>query len=218
MRALRAGLGTALLMAACGDPAVDGAYEGQAQYELNGLVCATGTMDHAATAMGIAWTTLAPDATRVATTSGESAAIDASALSATFELPLFDAPPAGVTSAIRTSEGLFDVAIGIPVMFADLDGDGVLAQGTEPVLGVSRGDLVLYSTPALHGDGSEVALSVDGLPRGWSFGRVVCDDAQRLAALTVQAPGTRYDVWLLGGVSAGNMLETAAPKTCLLPF
>lgn len=218
MRVLGAGLGTALLLAACGDPAVDGAYEGQAQYELNGLVCATGTMDHAATAMGIAWTTLAPDATRLATISGESAAIDASALPAKFELPLFDAPPAGVTSAIRTSDGLFDVAIGIPVMFADLDGDGVLAQGTEPVLGVSRGDLVLYAAPTPLAGSAVVALSVEGLSRGWSFGRTVCDDAQRLTGLTLQEPGTRYDVWLLGGVSTGNMLETAAPKTCLLPF
>ncbi len=217
MRALRAAVGTALLMAACGDPAVDGAYEGQARFEVNGLVCAIGAMDSSTTAMGIAWTTLAPDATRSATIPGEAQPLDAHALPADFALSLFDVPPAGTTSAIRTFGGLYDVAIGIPVMFDDVDGDGTLAQGSEPVLGVARGQLVLYSERAVVDGRPEIPLAVNDLPTGWSVAKAVCDDDQLLTGLSLLPAATRFDVWLLDGI-IDNPLEMLAPKTCLLPF
>lgn len=216
MRALRASLGVALLLVGCGDPAVDGTYEGQASFELGGLICATGTMTTATTAMGIAWTTLAPDATRLSTVSGEGRAVNTVTLPVEFELTLFEFPPDGATSVIRTSDGLFDVAIGIPVMFEDLDGDGVLAQGSERVLGYDREELVLYTSPARRAT-SEVPLSSDSLPRGWSVGTPVCDGAA-LTGLSVRPADTRYDVWLVAGASSDNRLEGAAPPTCLQPF
>jgi hypothetical protein len=217
MRAVSAGLGAVLMSVGCGDPAVDGAYEGEARFEVNGLVCAIGEMRSSTTAMGIAWTTLAPDATRLATLSGEAAPIDAAALPASFELPLFETPPAGTSTAIRTFGGAFDVAIGIPVLFEDLDGDGVLAQDTEPVLGMSRGQLVLYAAPVERGDVTEVPLEVDALPSGWSVAKALCDDTEQLTGLSLLPSATRFDVWLLDGI-IDNPLEMLAPKTCLLPF
>jgi len=209
-------LATALIVG-CADPAVDGAYEGQARFELDGLVCAIGRLDASTTAIGIAWMTLAPDATRLDTVGGEAHLVDAIALPADFHVPLFDAPPAGVTTPIRTVDGLFDVAIGVPVLFDDLDGDGTLARDVESVLGVGRGHLVLYSQPAASADVIAVPLEVEAMPTGWSVSKVICDDALRLTGLEVVPSSSRFDVWLNPGV-IDNVVEGLAPATCLLPF
>jgi len=216
MRGLGALLAAALI-AGC-DPAVDGTYEGEARFEVNGLVCAIGSTDSTTTAVGIAWTTLAPDATRLDTVGGEANFVDASAMPASFRMPLYGRPPAGATSRIRTVDGLFDVAIGIPVLFEDYDDDGALERDVEPVLGVGRGQFVLYTQPAVSGDDVvEVPLEAAIRP-GWSAGKAICDEALGLMGLELQPPDARFDVWLYEGAVAHNPLEQLAPQTCLLPF
>ncbi len=217
MRALGAGLGAALLLVGCGDPAVDGAYEGQARFELGGLVCAIGNMDSPSTAMGIVWTTLAADATPLARIAGEAQGIDASVLPADFQLSLFDLPPGAATTRLRTDAGVVDLAIGIPVLFDDLDADGTFALSREPVLGVSRGQVILHRGSPAAIDATEVTLALDSLRSEWAIGKAVCDDVVGLTGFDLQPVNTGFDVWLFQGVIV-NPLETLAPKTCLMPF
>jgi hypothetical protein len=208
-------LGTVVLIAACGDPAVDGSYEGEARFEVDGLVCAIGKMHSPTTAIGIMWTTLSADATRLDTRAGEAQIVDASALPADFHLNLFDTPPAGFSTAIESDVGLLNLAIGIPFLFDDVDGDGTLAA-SEPVFGVARGQFVLHTDFAPTTATTDVPLAIEGAPAGWSVGKVMCD-AGTLIGLEVLPSDTRFDVWLFDGV-IDNPLESLAPKTCLLPF
>jgi hypothetical protein len=208
----RLGLCAVATLAACGDPAVDGTYEGKAELEMHGLICAIGKMDSSTTALGVAWTTLAPDATRLHTLPGETDSVDARKLPANFDMPLYDKPPAGAVTTI----GGYDVSIGIPFMFDDLDGDGVFSEETEPLLGVSRGQVVLYSSVATSDGG--VPLELTAPPLGWSVGKLVCDDSgTQLVGVDLVATDSRFDVWLYDGVIV-NPLGTLAPKTCLYPY
>lgn len=217
MRVPRAVLGAVLLAGACGDPAVDGTYEGEARFELNGLVCAIGEMHSPTTSIGVIWTTLANDGTRLDTLTGETHAIDTRALPADFSMSLFDAPPGGFSTAIHSEIGVLDIAIGIPILFDDLDGDGEFASESEPVLGASRGQFLLNTELAPAGVTSDVALSAVRIPSGWSIGQAVCDEQQGLVGLEVLPADTRFDVWLFAGV-IDNPLESLAPKTCLMPL
>jgi hypothetical protein len=188
MRGVRTVLGAVVLVGACGDPAVDGSYEGEARFELDGLVCAIGEMHSPTTAIGVMWTTLAADATRADTLAGEAQTIDTRALPADFHVSLFD----------------------------DLDGDGTLAPDREPVLGVARGQFVMHTELAPAGIAADVALAAERVPSGWSVGKAICD-AEALVGLEVLPSNTRFDVWLFDGVIV-NPLESLAPKTCLMPF
>jgi hypothetical protein len=216
MRAPRAVLGAVILIGACGDPAVDGSYEGEARFELDGLVCAIGKMPSPTTAIGVMWTTIGADASRSGTRAGEAQTIDTRALPADFHVSLFDTPPAGFSTAIESERGVLDVAIGIPYLFDDLDGDGTLEPQREPVLGVARGQFVLHSTLALPSATTDVPLAVEGAPDGWGVGKAICD-TEALIGLEVLPSDTRFDVWLFDGV-IDNPLESLAPKTCLMPF
>jgi hypothetical protein len=216
MRGIRTVLGAVVLVGACGDPAVDGSYEGEARFELDGLVCAIGEMHSPTTAIGVMWTTLAADATRADTLAGEAQTIDTRALPADFHVSLFDAPPGGFSTAIHSEIGVLDIAIGIPILFDDLDGDGTLAPDREPVLGVARGQFVMHTELAPAGIAADVALAAERVPSGWSVGKAICD-AEALVGLEVLPSNTRFDVWLFDGVIV-NPLESLAPKTCLMPF
>lgn len=202
------------VLAACGDPAVDGTYEGEPRLELDGLVCAVGNMD-ATTALGVAWTVLGDDGRAIDVVPGEAQPIDAGLLPAEFRVSLFELPPIDVATAIVGDDGVVaNVAVGVPILFDDLDGDGAW-QVAEPVLGASRGQVILYGGASEAG--SDAALELEGIPNGYALGKARCaDDA--LTGFALVSPTTRFDVWLFDGAVEHNPLEGHAPVTCLNPF
>lgn len=213
-----ASLGTAALCGAllvgCGDPAVDGSYEGEALLQVRGLLCAFGEMDVPTASVGIMWTTLNADGTLQSSTPGEAQLIDARELPADFRVGLHEHPPAGAVTRIGGNGLVAELAIGIPVLFDDADLDGEL-QLSERVLGVGRGHVVTHTGNLAPGSDA-VALAVGDLPAGFSLAQTVCD-ADRVIGFDPLPLSTRIDVWLFDGI-ADNPIEGLAPTTCLAPF
>lgn len=204
----------ACALGACvGDPAVDVSYEGEALHEMKGLVCAVGRLDSPTTKLGVAWTTLSPSAASSLVT-GETQAIDARDLPADFRMPLFVEPPANMSTTMRLGDALVPVDVGLPIMFDDLDGDGIWAGDAEPLLGAARGQVLLHAGTATQVGDSGLALSA--LSEGYSVANASCANGG-LTGFDVIAPDTRIEIWLLEGVIP-SPLEELAPETCFWPF
>lgn len=206
-------IAVACALGACvGDPAVDATYEGEALLELNGLVCAVGRIDSSTTTLGVAWTTLSPTTTSLVT--GESQNIDARDLPADFRMPLFVEPPANVSSTMRLGDALVAVDVGLPILFDDLDGDGLWAGEMEPLLGAARGQVVLHA-----GSGAQTAdsgLTISQLSEGYTIANASCASGA-LTGFDVIPSSTRIEIWLLEGVIP-SPIEELAPETCFWPF
>lgn len=208
-------IAVACALGACvGDPAVDATYEGEALLELNGLVCAVGRIDSPTTTLGVAWTTLSPSAATTLVT-GESQTIDARDLPADFRMPLFVEPPANISTTMRLGDALVPVDVGLPILFDDLDGDGIWAGELEPLLGAARGQVVLHAGTGAHIADSGLALGAQ-LSDGYSIANASCANGA-LTGFDVIPTETRIEIWLLEGVIP-SPIEELAPETCFWPF
>lgn len=204
----------ACALGACvGDPAVDATYRGEALHELEGLVCAVGRLDSSTTKLGIVWTTLTAGGGSALAT-GETQSIDARDLPADFHMPLFVEPPANVATTMRLGDALVPVDVGLPIMFDDLDGDGVWTDEHEPLLGAARGQVLLHAGAAAQV--ADSGLSVSQLSEGYSVANASCASGA-LTGFDVIPPDTRIEIWLLEGVIP-SPIEELAPETCFWPL
>jgi hypothetical protein len=107
---------------ACGDPLVDGRFEGDAIASMHGVICGREIVSKLhAPSVGVIWAAIGPD---LVTAAKDTEPVLERRLPIDFELSIFDPPP---------SEMMGGDLIGIPVLVDDLDGDGSFNAGQNGV-------------------------------------------------------------------------------------
>jgi hypothetical protein len=128
------------LAAACGDPLVDGNFVGDPLFSAQALVVGaqSDSVDPAHPMMAIGWKSYDADGWNL----DEITRVEARGFPAIVELSIFD-PPQHDPLILPTMGRLVEAHVGCPVMFDDVDGDGVITEDDQ-LIAVSWNQLLVF--------------------------------------------------------------------------